>query len=132
MGRVHQTRPCNIGCTEEKNINFNGSSRFHSALSPPLDAQKNKIIMDVAKNPSGVSHKMRHIRLYPRLLMALRERGSLNSTVILQRVCYAARTRNEELEGGEDDDGVLPQCVMFLCNKVEKFVSGKKARYLGH
>lgn len=49
MGRVRQTRLHNIGCKEEKSIHFNVPSQFHSALSPSLDAQKNKIIMDVAK-----------------------------------------------------------------------------------
>lgn len=49
MGRVPQTRLHNIGFTEEKSIPFNVPSQFHSALSPSLDAQKNKIIMDVAK-----------------------------------------------------------------------------------
>lgn len=52
MGTVPQTRPCNIGCTEENNIHFNVLSQFHSALSPSLDAHKNKIIMDVAKKSS--------------------------------------------------------------------------------
>lgn len=77
MGRVRQTRLHNIGCKEEKSIHFNVPSQFHSALSPSLDAQKNKIIMDVAKNPFSISHKMRYIRLYHSLLMVLIERGSL-------------------------------------------------------
>lgn len=64
MGMLPQTGPDNIGCTEEKIINFNAPPhlttpcRLHSMLT------KIKSLWMQQKNPFCVSHRMRYIRVY--------------------------------------------------------------------
>lgn len=79
-----------LAAQREKTNHFYVPLQFHSALSPSIDAEENKMVVEVAKKKKkslSVSHKMRYIGLYELLLMVKIDRGSLKpqtNFVILQ------------------------------------------------